>query len=156
MGRIETLKNIKIFKNLTDAELKKLDAITTEKVLKKDEVLFREGDKDLSLYVLIEGKIKIINEITPTESKTLAVLAPTSLFGELSVIDGGERSASAVAGEACMLFVIDGVKFRALLDSDANIAAKVLKELVVEISARLRTTNEKLQDNINWGLIAKL
>ena len=152
----EFLSKVKIFDTLDAAEAGQVLGLLKTKTYKKGEAVFKEGETDTSLYIIEEGRVKVINEITPTESKTLATLGKYDAFGELALFDNSPRSASVIAAENTVIAVIDGKTFEKLLAGNSSIAAKIYKEIIKEIAVRLRVTNEKLQDNIAWGMIAKL
>src|SRR5258708_27035251 len=61
-------------------------------------VLFREGDRGATMYVLRSGKVKISKHISDTEL-TLAVLGPGEFFGEMALLEGLPRSAVAAVGQ---------------------------------------------------------
>src|SRR5258708_23245077 len=61
-------------------------------------VLFREGDRGATMYVMRSGKVKIWKHISDTEL-TLAVLGPGEFFGEMALLEGLPRSAGAALGE---------------------------------------------------------
>jgi CRP-like cAMP-binding protein len=105
-----------------------------EMELEEDTVIFDEGDKGDSMYIIYQGEIEIYKKNT-----TLAVLKEREVFGELSLIDAESRSASAKAYTDCYLFKIDQDPFFELLDSRPEIAKGFLKMLC----RRLRILNEK-------------
>ncbi|OGF51074.1 MAG: hypothetical protein A2231_13135 [Candidatus Firestonebacteria bacterium RIFOXYA2_FULL_40_8] len=152
----EFLNKVKIFDTLDDKETAIILSLIKKTNYKKGEAIFKEGETDTSLYIIEEGKVKVVNEITPSEFKTLATLTKYDAFGELALFDRAPRSASVIAAENTVIGIIDGPAIAKLFDSNSNIAAKIYKEIIIEIAVRLRTTNEKLQDNITWGMIAKL
>jgi CRP-like cAMP-binding protein len=103
------------------------------------EIIFHEGDPGDALYVIQFGKVKIIKR-TPTKEITLALLGPGEIFGEMSLFDQKERSASAVVlGEARILNV-DRRKFFASMSHDPTLAFKILSTM----SARIRHLDEQV------------
>jgi len=81
-----------------------------EKKLNPGEVLFNEGDKGRLMYLIREGKIKITKG-KGEEEKVLAVLKEGDFFGEMAIIDGSPRSASAIAVTLTSLLVIVSIGF---------------------------------------------
>lgn len=110
-----------------------------EKKLNPNEVLFEEGDKGDVMYLIREGKIKITKGKGDDE-KVLAVLKEGDFFGEMAIIDGSPRSASAIAATPVSLLVIDKETFK------SKIKENPLIEYVLEtLSRRLRTTDEQIK-----------
>lgn len=153
---IDFIKKVKIFDTLEDSEAEKVLSLIKIKELIKGDIVFNEGDMDSTIYIVEEGRVKVIHEISPKESKTLATLTKYDVFGELAIFDSSPRSATVMAADITRLCVIKSDEFLDLLNSDNNIAAKVYKEIIIEVADRLRRANEKLQDNITWGLTANL
>lgn len=77
-----------------------------EKQLNTGEVLFKDGDRGDEMYLIKSGKIRISKSAGEVE-KTLAVLKEGDFFGEMSVIDGSPRSATATAIEPAELVIFD-------------------------------------------------
>jgi CRP-like cAMP-binding protein len=76
--------------------------------------------------------------------EALAVLGPSEVFGEMSLIDEAPRSADARVHERCRLLVIGKEEFDDLLFLHKDLAYEVLWNCVRLLSARLRETNEKV------------
>lgn len=110
-----------------------------EKKLSVGEALFSEGDKGDVMYLIREGKIKISKGKGPDE-KVLAILKEGDFFGEMAIIDGSPRSASAVAVASASLLVIDKETFK------AKIRENPLIEYILEtLTKRLRNADEQLK-----------
>ncbi|MCK4396675.1 Crp/Fnr family transcriptional regulator [candidate division WOR-3 bacterium] len=77
-----------------------------EKQLNTGEVLFKDGDRGDEMYLIKSGKVRISKSAGEVE-KTLAVLKEGDFFGEMSVIDGSPRSATATAIEPAELVIFD-------------------------------------------------
>ncbi len=110
-----------------------------EKKLSPGEVLFNEGDRGDVMYLIKEGQIKITKGKGPDE-RVLAVLKEGDFFGEMAIIDGSPRSATATAIEPASLLVIDKETFK------AKIKENPLIEYVLEtLTKRLRNADEQIK-----------
>ncbi|HID32791.1 MAG TPA: Crp/Fnr family transcriptional regulator [bacterium (Candidatus Stahlbacteria)] len=110
-----------------------------EKILKSGEVLFREGDPGDQMYLIRSGKIKITKG-EGDEEKVLAVLKEGDFFGEMAIIDGSPRSASALAVDEVKLIIIDKDAFF------SKIKENPLIEYVLEtLTRRLRAADEQIK-----------
>lgn len=110
-----------------------------EKVLKPDEVLFREGDPGDKMYLIKSGKIKITKGGGDVD-KTLAYLKEGDFFGEMAIIDESPRSATAIAVDETRLVIIDREAFR------SQVKKSPLIEYILEtLTRRLRATDEQIK-----------
>ena len=103
-------------------------------------VLFREGDRGATMYVIRSGKVKIVKLIGDTEL-TLAVLGPGEFFGEMALLEGLPRSAGATVVEDALLIELERTAFEALVRKNGEIAVRLLRRL----SARLREADRQIQ-----------
>lgn len=102
-------------------------------------MLFLEGDASDRVFVLLAGRVRVFRTDESGREAVLAIRGAGDLMGELSVVDGEPRSASAITIETCEVAVIDGVDFRQALDEVPGLARIVLVTLV----ARLRDADRK-------------
>lgn len=110
-----------------------------EKTLNPGEILFNEGDKGDVMYLIKEGQIKITKGKGPDE-RVLAVLKEGDFFGEMAIIDGSPRSATAIAISKTSLLVIDKETFR------SKIRENPLIEYILEtLTKRLRNADEQIK-----------
>ena len=94
--------------------------------------LFREGDNDEKMYVLLEGEIEVF-----LGDFVLETAEPDMVIGEMALIDDGPRTANAVAKTACRLAEIDRRRFHFLIQQHPHFATHVMKTL----ADRLRDMN---------------
>ncbi len=76
--------------------------------------------------------------------RLIAVIAPGQSFGEMSMIDGEPRFASCIAAEPCMIAVLSRDSLARIILEQTTLGAKILMELVLMLSQRLRQTSSKL------------
>jgi signal transduction histidine kinase len=107
------------------------------------EVIFREGDPGSCFYLIAGGTVRI-SKGEGEESETLDVAGVNQFFGEMAVIDGQPRSATATAEEACRLGKIDTVGFEQLATASPHITRNFVRALV----QRLRATDNRLVASI--------
>ncbi|MEW6685833.1 MAG: Crp/Fnr family transcriptional regulator [Candidatus Edwardsbacteria bacterium] len=110
-----------------------------EKTLRPGETLFHEGESGEQMFLIRSGKVRISKRSGQVE-KTLAVLKEGDFFGEMALIDGSPRSATATALEETRLLIVDREAFKAQLKENPMI------EYVLEtMSRRLRATNRQVE-----------
>jgi len=106
--------------------------------------LFFEGDHSHSVYVCLEGTIRVFVTLPSGRELLLGRKHPGEAFGELSAIDGRPRSASAVATEPSVVAHLPGELFLADLQDEPDVAISVLRALADQhrlANARLRAHN---------------
>lgn len=124
-------------------ELKsRLESLAVKQRLAKHEVLFRQGDAGDALYVIDEGMIEI-NVLTPGGRKlSLNVMRPGDVLGEIAMLDGGPRTASAVALRPCRLRCLRRRDVFSAMRSEIDLAF----DLIQILGERLRWISAMLED----------
>src|SRR5690606_6136351 len=84
-----------LFSALDDPSAERLISSMTPRRLSRGEVVFREGDRGDSLYVIVSGKVKLARTSGDGRESLLSVLGPGEMFGELSLFDPGPRLSTA-------------------------------------------------------------
>jgi len=138
------LQSISLFEELNKDEIAEILHIGRVKELKKDTVIFKERDKSDSLFVIYEGKVRISKMIPKIGEEALAILEEGNYFGEMSLVEDSSRSAWAIAHSDVILLEIPLEEFRKLMEKNKDLALKVLKSFVKELSKKLREANEKI------------
>jgi len=111
-----------------------------EKVLAPGDTLFRDGDPPDSVYLIKDGEIEI-SKGEGTKKRVLAILKEGDFLGEMAVIDGSPRSATAKAITETQLITLDTNEFKKEIEDDPMIGA-----LVFTLIKRLRKTNQKFAE----------
>lgn len=141
----EVIKQSAIFKDLEEDELEQVAEICEVQELKFDEYIFREGDEGDRLYIISKGEVRISRDVPGTGEEAIAILKQGACFGEMAVLDPSERSTDAISNSRCTLLSISRSDFELLLDSDRDLAHKLLWSVVRLLCQRLRVTNDNLQ-----------
>jgi len=102
------------------------------------EEIFRQGDLEAYLAILTQGLVEIARTSLLGRERMLATLFPGSVFGEMSLVDGQPRSATARAVEDSTLLVLPAEGFRRLVDEQPLLGRKLLAHVARLISLRLR------------------
>lgn len=110
------------------------DTLKYLKIVPAGTVIFRQGDGGEDFYLIKDGKVKIVREIKG-EEKVLAVLGMGDFFGEMSVLTGMPRSATAEAVEDTILLVVPSDFFVSLVKSNGDIAVRLMQRLALRLKA---------------------
>ena len=108
--------------------------------LRDGEVLFRAGDVGDGCYRIQTGLVKVIVTSQQGEERIVSLLGPDAIVGELSMIDGGPRSASVVAIANCSLSFLSRAKFQTCIEAHPELTSYLMKTL----ARRLRGTDDAL------------
>ena len=119
-----------------------LRELLTEQVVLKGEVLFYEGEPGNDLFMILEGKIKLVHASTDGRESLMAVLGPGEMFGELSLFDPGPRTSTAKALTETHALRLSNQQLMPWLAGRPEVAASLLQAL----ARRLRRTNEAMAD----------
>jgi CRP/FNR family transcriptional regulator, cyclic AMP receptor protein len=138
----EILKKIPVFEDLTKRELGAIERILHKREYRQDELIFREGEPGVGMYIIESGKVRIVTE---TGKRTLAELAEGEFFGELALLDESPRSATAVAIQPCSILGFFQPDLFGLIERNPQLGVKIVLRLARSIGERLRRANEQLQ-----------
>jgi CRP/FNR family cyclic AMP-dependent transcriptional regulator len=152
---INVLKRIPLFASLPEADQQNLVSLLRRVNLRKGEILFRQGDEGVSLYLILQGRVKI-SLSRQMDVVTLAILGQGEFLGEMALLDGLPRSADAIALEDSYLYALNRKDFLAFLVNNEKAVHAVLSSL----SIRLRKTDTLLAEmcflNLSVRLVQKL
>ena len=143
---IETLEDVPIFSGLSQKDLKKLNRIAHRRTYASQEVVFKEREPGVGMYIIEEGSVDIIQKTRDGGEILLAHLEAGEFFGELAMLDGYPRSASAIATQESEIIGFCWPEMHQLIQNDPGLGIKVLLELARTTGMRLRHTNQLLKD----------
>src|SRR6266446_6040029 len=145
----QSLARVPLFRRLGPQELEKLAEEIDQVNFKDGELIFNQHDRGDSLYVVERGSVRIWVVDEDVNEVTLAELKPGEFFGEMAVLDRGERSSSATAIGDTHLHRLSSDDFQQFLIEHPDAAIDV----ICEIAARMRQTNllvsQRASRNIN-------
>ena len=142
VAKIQSLKNVPIFSSLSEPHLEELSEIALEKTYRKNQVIFDQGDPGSSLIVIKSGLVKISLVDSNNHEFIIKTFSVNDFFGEMSLLDGGARSATATAVEDTQVLIIFRQNFISLIQKTPAMALGMLTEL----SDRLRVTTENISN----------
>jgi len=147
---------VPLFRNLNEHDLAELAKEVDQVFFKSDESIFHAFDQGDALYLIESGAVRIWVHDDDVQQITLSELKPGEFFGELSVLDKGERSANATAMTDSTLHRLHRDNFHQFMLKHPHVAV----DLVCEIGARLRQTNmlvsQRVTRNINTEMEKEL
>lgn len=136
------LLSIPIFKDLNGKEISLVTNIMHQRNYISGEYIFYQGDPGIGLYIIREGAVEIKRSLENKEPYSLAHLKRGDFFGELALLDGEKRSASAIALEDIKLLVIFKPDLDELIEKFPKTGTKLLYGINQIVISRLRKLNE--------------
>ena len=146
------LSQVVLFTALSAEEHRALAACLRRRQYAKGQIIFVQGDPGTSLYLIETGRVKVVLTSEEGKERVLSILGPHDFFGELALLDGEPRSADAVALEACQLWLLQRADFLRYLETQPQVATKLLAVL----SRRLRQTNQVVEEAAFLDVPARL
>jgi CRP/FNR family transcriptional regulator len=137
---VELLKSVALFADLEEGELERFSHVAVPRTFPAGTRVFHEGDDSDACYIVKEGSFRVTREHSDGRAITLATLGRGEIFGELAMLDGDQRSASAEALTEGELLALPAADVRSLLARHPEISLKLVAGLV----RRLRAANVRL------------
>jgi CRP/FNR family cyclic AMP-dependent transcriptional regulator len=133
-----------LLENFSPAEVRLLAHFMTVYSAPMGVEIIREGDGGDFMLMIIEGKVDVLKRDRWNAPQLIAVVEPGKTLGEMSMIDGEPRFASCVASEPALVAVLDREALARIIVEQPMLGAKILMELVLMLSQRLRATSARL------------
>jgi len=142
---LEALRSVPLFASLDDDAAGDLRNLLSEKTVPQNTRLFKQGDTGDAMYLIESGRVRISIRDDDKQEVTLAELAQGDFFGEMSIIDGRQRSADARVIEDSRLAVLSRDAFLLFVRTKPDVALEMLSAL----TDRLRRTDELLRSRVS-------
>src|SRR6202158_3579855 len=141
----QRLAEIPLFSHMDDEERSELRSLMSERLFQAGQVVMRAGEEGSSFQIIERGEIEIWLTDTDGKKVMLDVLGPGKFFGELSMLSGDTRSASATSEEEVVTLELDRDEFFDFLRRRPEAAIDVLTEL----GQRLKHTDDILRTRVS-------
>lgn len=139
--RARLLARTTLFRGVAPDELERLVSRAALRTMHSGEVLFRRGESGSTMVVILLGEVRVVLPSPDGREQVLRVLHPGEVLGELALLDGGDRTADAVAETNGQLMVIDRSALLSALRGSPELGLTILAAL----ASRLRATNWLLE-----------
>ena len=133
-----------MFDGLSVREKRTLLALMRARIYQPGEVLCREGDRPFSFFIQCEGETEVFKELPGGNRELLGTLGPGSMVGQVSLIDGKPRSATVQATSPVLTMECSREDFDRLFNAGSPFAFKILDQIVIHLSKRLRDANHQI------------
>ena len=143
MVSIEDLKKLFLFKNLSDKDLEQILPITRLHEFKEEEVVFKEGDKTDTFYMLKRGKVLLEVDISELIGISLGAVKTGFSFGWSALMNDSSYTSHAICSEPCEVIAVSGEEFLTLLRKDHTIGYHVMEGVARIIRNRLERRTDQ-------------
>jgi CRP-like cAMP-binding protein len=145
LQRANELRGMGIFRHFGDDQLIALAQLIQPQKIEHAQVIFREGQVGRNLFLVHRGTVHITRK-TPVGTQILTTLGQGSLFGEVSYLDGGDRSATAFGVGSGTLFVLTASDLEKAVAANRDLAVSLLWSFWQTLSDKVRTANSKMSE----------
>jgi CRP/FNR family transcriptional regulator, cyclic AMP receptor protein len=133
---LKMLASVPIFEELSTKELKSIANAAKEVTHRQGHVLAREGEGGVGFFLILDGDVSVA-----VGGRSMRKMGPGDFFGEISLLDGGPRTATCTAQTDVTTLGITPWTFKRLIEQNPSIASKMLKVM----ATRLRSSAKQLQ-----------
>lgn len=131
--RQDLLEQVPLFAGVSAAGIEELGAIADEVDVRAGTTLTHEGYREGYFFIIMSGTVRI-----ERGGRTVNTIGPGDYFGEIALLDGGPRTATAVTETPCRLLSLTYQMFHELLDASPDIRTAILEA----VGRRLRELDE--------------
>jgi len=146
------LQAVPFFLGVPRQDLAPLAVACRARHFRRNEFIFQQGDPGDALHIIQAGQVRIVLLSPKGQEIILALLHPGDFFGELSLLDGRPRSATAVAAVPTVTLTLTRAVFLRVLERTPQMA----RQIILALSARLRHTDVLLGDAVFLDVRARL
>lgn len=142
---VEAIRSVTLFASLPDQEAEELVTLLQSRPVPAGTILFHAGETGDAMYLIQSGRVRIAVDDSEGQQIVLAELAQGDFFGEMSLIDGKQRSADAHVIEDAHLSVLSRENFLRYVNTHPGVALEMLSA----VFQRLRHTDRMLQQRVS-------
>jgi len=138
-----------LLENFTPAEVRLLSHFMEVFRAVEGMEVIREGDGGDFMLIVVEGRVEVRKQDRFNTPQLIAAIEPGRVLGEMSMIDGEPRFATCVAVQPTLVAVLDRASLARIIVEQPLLGAKILMELVLMLSQRLRATSDRLMERLD-------
>lgn len=157
MSLAPTLSQADIFDDLTSTQLELVSSICDERHYQAGDVIFEENTVGDEMYVIASGEVDIqvdpalIGNESNQGAFTIATFRRGQVFGEVSIVDEGLRSASArCSHKDTHLIVLPRERLMLLCDQYPTLGYKLMRNLAADLAMKIRHTDLQVREQLTW------
>lgn len=154
MNRVDLslLSSSPLFLGLNQEDMRELEGRFHARDISEGMTVFVENMPGESLYLIQSGIVKISKMLSEGEEQILVILGPDDVFGEMALLDGAARSATARVAENATLLALKRQDFEELCDHNPRLGLQLIRNICRVFSQRVRNNNDEYRDMMLWAL----
>lgn len=141
-----------LFQGISDQHLEHLARYSKIKQIAARKVICQRGEQGSQMFIIVSGRVSMNTDSEEGKELTFGILGPGDIFGEIALLDGGERTATVKTIEATEVLMLERRDFLPFLEKFPKVAISLLSTL----AARLRKTDELFEDTYFKNLPGRL
>lgn len=145
-GMVTFLRSVPVFQDLRAVSLKLLLDHLEEQTFASGQIVFAEGDRGRTMYVIREGTVEVRRRSSAGEGVPIVVLGPGETFGEMTLIELEPRSATVVATKKTIVYSLTNYDLFNLYKNDNYAYVIILQNICRMVSRRLRKADSRIAD----------
>lgn len=146
------LKESPIFKGMAAKEIEFLGSIFRINSVSAGKTIFVENMPGESLYLIGEGTVQISQMLAEIDEQSMVMLGRGDVFGEMAVIDGGQRVTSARVTKSAQLFSLSRKNFNLLISEKPRLGSQLTLNIARIFSGRIREAKNEYRKMLNYSL----
>ncbi|HMQ50536.1 MAG TPA: Crp/Fnr family transcriptional regulator [Anaerolineae bacterium] len=140
--KINYLKMVDIFQDLSKAEMEEMDRTTTMSTCQRGKIFYRPEDQSEVLFILKKGRVQLYRLSTDGKKLVVATIDAGTIFGEMAIIGQGMQNTFAEAADDCLLCVMSRPDVERLVLSKPAVALRIMRVM----AGRLRRAEMQLEE----------
>jgi CRP/FNR family transcriptional regulator, cyclic AMP receptor protein len=132
------LAAVPIFDTLSGRQLKKIASLIHVRHFNTEEIVFRQGDPGVGMFILMSGEVIVYNEHRDLTCTKIAVLKRGDFFGDIALLNDSPRSATVVSSQESLLLGLFRPEILSLMDYDPKLGVRFIYRLSQIVAERLR------------------
>lgn len=140
---VDFFRSVPIFHSLSTRQLSRVMLAMQRRLYRAGEVLFEEGQVGKAVFIIKSARVELSRNLGPTK-RTLGILGPGQMFGEMALLEKMHRTATATVTEDGEILLLYTATLDNLIRNNPAIGVKLLRNMAVMLSALLRRTNQEI------------
>lgn len=140
---VNFFRNVPIFHGLSSGQLARVMLAMQHRNYRAGEILFEEGQVGKAVFIIKTGQVELTRN-SASGPRSLGMLGPGQMFGEMALLEQMQRTASATIVEDGEIYLLYTATLETLMRQNPHIGVKLLRNMAIMLSALLRKTNREL------------
>jgi CRP/FNR family transcriptional regulator len=145
--RLAFFRGVSLFHGLSSRQLGRIMQAMQKRSYQNGEVLFHEGQVGKAVFIIESGRVELTRKTLNGEVRSLGILGPGQIFGEMALLEQMARTATATVVEDGVIYLLYTATLESLIRHHPVIGAKLMRNMAVMLSSLLRRTNKELDQH---------